>query len=199
MIFQTLTLRLAPILSWIIFFGMQSAPAAAADATGTWLTEDGRARVRIQRCGPEGTQLCGYIVWASKMLDDNGKPFLDNTNPDPKKKSRPLLGHQMILGLKLNNAGRFEGKVYSGDNGKSYDVTIWSEQPAELLIRGCMLAVLCGTQTWTRVTDVLPGQLVGATDAPGGPRSDVEWVPRAGAASGAGGVQKSRPTKALPH
>src|SRR5262249_7258632 len=33
--------------------------SAAADATGTWLTEDGKARIRIAACGPA---LCGTII-----------------------------------------------------------------------------------------------------------------------------------------
>ena len=157
-------------------------PAAAADPTGTWFTEDGRARVRTEHCGPGGANLCGYVVWGSKPLGEDGKPKIDRYNPDPKRQARPLLGHQMILGLKKNDDGRFAGKIYNGDNGKSYDVTIWSETPAELSVKGCLLSVLCQTQTWTRVGDVVPGQLTAATDTPGGPRSDPEWAPKAGAA-----------------
>ncbi|GEP00341.1 DUF2147 domain-containing protein [Methylobacterium haplocladii] len=152
------------------------APAAAADPVGTWLTEDGRARVRTEPCGPGKIHLCGYVVWGSKPLDETGKPKRDRYNPDPAKQSRPLLGHQMILGLKRNAEGRYVGSIYNGDNGKSYEVTVWSEAPSELSVKGCLLAVLCGTQTWTRVTDLLPGQLQGATDAAGGPRSDPEWI-----------------------
>jgi len=184
----------AALAFFLIFVGTQTKPTAAADATGTWLTEDGRARVRTERCGPGGAQLCGYIVWASKPRDDNGQLFLDRANPDPRKKTRPLLGHQMILSLDPSEKGRFEGKIYNGDNGKSYDVTVWSERPAQLLVEGCMLAILCATQAWTRVTDVPLGQLQGATDAEGGPQSDREWAQNGGAASGSGSVQKSRST-----
>ena len=91
----------------------------------------------------------------------------------------------MLLGLKPNAEGRYEGKIYNADNGKSYDVTVWSDQPSALTVKGCML-VFCASQSWKRVADVVPGQLQGPTDGPGGPRSDPEWTskgPRTGAIS----------------
>jgi uncharacterized protein (DUF2147 family) len=111
-------------------------------------------------------------VWLKDPHDGSGKPRMDNKNPDPRKAGRLLLGHQMILGLKPNNAGKYEGKVYNSENGKLADVTIWAEEPTALSIHGCMLMVLCGSQIWKRVTDVEPGQLTGPVNGPNGPRSD---------------------------
>ena len=177
------------LLASLATAGMTLAPAHAAEPTGTWLTEDKRARVRTERCGPGSANLCGYVVWGSKPLGENGLPRTDRENPDPGKRDRLLLGHQMILGLKPVEDGRFSGQIYNGDNGKSYSVTIWSETPSELSVKGCLLAVLCGTQTWTRVTDVVPGQLKGPTNGEGGPRSDREW----GGKPPAPGNAKGRP------
>ena len=160
------------LLATAFLAGLSTVHAKAADPTGTWLTEDRRARVRTERCGPGNANLCGYIVWGSKPLDEKGQPRRDQENPDPQKRTRLLLGHQMILGLKPGEDGQYSGQIYNGDNGKSYAVTIWSEEPSTLMVKGCLLAVLCGTQTWTRVTDVVPGQLKGATNKEGGPRSD---------------------------
>ncbi len=146
--------------------------AVAADAAGTWQTEDGRGRVRTEHCGPGRADLCGFVVWMKEPMDEKGKPRLDESNPDAKKKARPVLGHEMMTGLKPADEGRYEGKVYNADNGKFYDVKVWSEEPAELSVRGCLFSYLCKTQSWKRVSDVLPGQLQGTTDASGGPRSD---------------------------
>lgn len=157
--------------------------AHAAEPFGTWLTEDGRARVRTERCGSDATRLCGFVVWGSEPLDKDGKPKVDRYNPNPARQGRPQLGHQMLPGLKPNAEGHFEGKIYNADNGKSYDVTIWSDQSAALTVKGCML-VFCATQSWKRVVDVIPGQLQGPTDAPDGPRSDLEWASK-GARTGA--------------
>lgn len=154
-------------------------PARAAEPFGTWLTEDGRARVRTEPCGSENSRLCGFIVWGSKPFDETGQPKVDKFNPDPKRQARPQLGHQMLLGLALNEDRHFEGKIYNADNGKSYDVTVWSEQPSTLTVMGCML-VFCASQKWKRVADIAPGQLRGATDASDGPKSDPEWAPKSG-------------------
>ena len=178
--------------------------ATPADPSGTWLTEDGRARIRVERCGPQEKNVCGYVVWLKVPLSDKGQPRLDFKNPDPKKQTRPSLGHQLIMGLKPNADSRFEGKIYNSEEGKSYDVTIWSEQPTELSIRGCMLAILCGSQTWTRVSDVAPGQLTGPTNGPGGPRADAEWAPKPSPAAAAtpgtttGTAKPSAASKAAP-
>ena len=159
--------------------------ARAAEPFGTWFTEDGRARVRTERCGSDASRLCGFVVWGSEPLDKDGKSKVDRYNPNPAWQARPQLGHQMLLGLKPNAEGRYEGKIYNADNGKSYDVTVWSDQPSALTVKGCML-VFCASQSWKRVADVVPGQLQGPTDGPGGARSDPEWTskgPRTGAIS----------------
>ncbi|GEP10284.1 DUF2147 domain-containing protein [Methylobacterium gnaphalii] len=154
------------------------AQAAPRDPSGVWLTEDGKARIRVEKCGPQNTNICGYAVWLKVPLNDEGKPRVDFRNPDPKKQTRPSLGHQMIMGLKPNADGRYEGKIYNAENGKFYDVTIWSEAQGELNVKGCMLGFLCGSQTWEQKADVAPGQLTGPTNGVNGPRADAEWAPK---------------------
>ena len=150
-----------------------AAAATPTDPSGTYLTEDGRARIRVERCA--GERLCGYVVWLKTPLNDKGEARVDFRNPDPKKQARPSLGHQLIMGLRPNADARYEGKIYNSEDGKSYDVTIWTDTPGELTVRGCLVAFLCKSQTWNKVGDVLPGQLAGATNGPSGPRTDPEY------------------------
>ncbi|MEH2469939.1 uncharacterized protein (DUF2147 family) [Nitrobacteraceae bacterium AZCC 2161] len=149
--------------------------ASPADPSGTWLTEDGRARIRVERCGGKLEHICGYVVWMTDPIDANGQPPRDQNNPDLTKRSRPVLGHQLILGLKLSPAGRFEGQIYNAENGKSYEISLWREA-MDLKVKGCMLSIFCATQTWTRTMNALPGQLVGMTGDPNGPKADKEWA-----------------------
>lgn len=107
--------------------------------------------------------------------DAHGQPLKDLSNPDLTKRSRPVLGHQLILGLKLGSAGRFEGQIYNAENGKSYEISLWREA-TDLKVKGCMLSVFCATQTWTQTMNALPGQLVGMTGDLNGPRPDKEWA-----------------------
>src|SRR5258708_1039712 len=163
-------LRIALAVFQIVVSGLGNA-AGVADPSGTWLTEDGRARVRIERCGPKLEQICGYIVWMKDAMDANGQPARDQNNPDIAKRSRPVLGHQLILGLKRSWSGRFDGEIYNAENGKSYEISLWREA-TDLKVKGCMLSVFCATQTWTQTMDALPGQLVGMTGDPNGPKAE---------------------------
>lgn len=170
--------------------------ASAADPAGTWLTEDGRARVRIERCGAMPDRICGYVVWMNETADAKGQPFRDRLHPDPAKRSRLLLGHQILLGLKLNADGRYAGEVYNAEDGKTYGVSIWREGPKLLAVKGCLLGLFCATQGWAQVTDLVPGQLVAATGEGGGPVPDPEWAaPKPPVMAGAAKPAASGPTK----
>ena len=150
--------------------------AGPADPSGTWLTEDGRARIRLERCGAAHDRICGFIVWMKAPVDARGLPFRDELNPDPEKRSRALLGHQLILGLAATPEGRFSGEIYNAEDGESYSISLWRESAERLKLKGCLVKLLCQTQTWTQTSDVQPGQLVGLTGDAGGPRADKEWA-----------------------
>lgn len=150
--------------------------ASPADPSGTWSTEDGRARIRLERCGAGQQRICGYIVWMKDPLDDRGQPVRDSYNPDTSKRARNVLGHQLIMGLKPTPEGWFDGDIYNAEDGRSYSVMLWRDSSDRLKLRGCMLKLLCQTQTWKQTNDVLPGQLVGLTGDPSGPKADKEWA-----------------------
>lgn len=172
-----IAVRVVVAVCQMVFMGPSNA-ATPVDPSGTWLVEDGRARVRIERCGAKLEQICGYIVWMKEPTDANGQPQRDLNNPDLAKRSRPLLGHQLIMGLKPGADGRFEGPIYNAENGKSYEISV-KRDATDLKVRGCMLSILCASQTWTQTMNALPGQLVGMTGDPTGPRADKEWVQEA--------------------
>lgn len=171
-------LRLSTGLAALGALALQLGTAAAAprDVSGTYLTEDGRARIRLEKCGATGENVCGFVVWLQTPTTENGMLRTDLKNSDRRKTARQLLGHQLILGLAPNADDRWEGPIYNSEDGRSYQVNVWLNGPEELKVRGCLLAVLCATQTWARVKDVAPGQLVAATGAPGGPVPDAEWA-----------------------
>jgi uncharacterized protein (DUF2147 family) len=46
--------------------------AQAAEATGTWMSEDGGLKVRLSDCGGK---LCGTVVWLNDPIDRlSGQP-----------------------------------------------------------------------------------------------------------------------------
>ncbi len=162
-------------LSLCLTLAAGAAAAAPADPSGTWLTQDGRARVRIEACGPGNARACGYVVWMQKP-DEGGTPRLDARNPEAGKRARPVLGLQLLEGLRPNADDRYEGEIYNADDGKKYAVTVWRDGRDGLSVKGCLVAFLCSTQAWKRVDDVAPGQLAAATGAPGGPRPEPAYA-----------------------
>jgi uncharacterized protein (DUF2147 family) len=116
---------------------------SAADATGEWLIEDGDARVRIAPCGAD---LCGTVAWIKE-----GSPTVDVNNPDPAKRSRPLLGSEVLLGLKPSGTSEWTGSLYDAENGRTYVGKLTIVDERHIKVAGCVLGgLICETQTWTR-------------------------------------------------
>ncbi len=120
----------------------------ATDLAGTWLTEDGRAKIRMDHCAINRAQMCGTVVWLKP-----GQPQTDTKNPDPAKRARPMLGMVLMDGLKLDGA-KYKGEIYNSDEGKNYSVSLKRDSESEMSISGCLLAILCGSQTWTKTAEV---------------------------------------------
>jgi len=142
--------RLAALTAFM--FGLTlSGYAAAADPTGTWLTEGGKSRVKIVRCG---NALCGAIIWLKEPNDpDTGKAKTDFRNPDASKSGRAMIGTEIVLGMRPGNTSeKWTGEVYNPEDGKTYSGSLTMTSANELSLTGCVLAVLCKSQTWTRVT-----------------------------------------------
>ena len=116
---------------------------SAADATGEGLIEDGDARVRIAPCGAD---LCGTVAWIKE-----GSPTVDVNNPDPAKRSRPLIGSEVLLGLKPSGTSEWTGSLYDAENGRTYVGKLTIVDERHIKVAGCVLGgLICETQTWTR-------------------------------------------------
>jgi uncharacterized protein (DUF2147 family) len=125
-------------------------PAVAADPNGTWLTEPGTSRIRIADCGGA---LCGTIVWLKDLIDaQTQKPRIDKFNADASRRTRPLMGTTIVIGMKPAGADKWSGQVYNAEDGKTYTGSITMQGANALKLEGCALGgLLCKGQTWTRV------------------------------------------------
>ena len=125
-------------------------PALAADPTGTWLTQTGGSRIRIADCGGA---LCGTIIWLKEPNDpDTGKPKTDKNNSDAARRARPLLGVQIVLGMKPAGADKWTGQVYNAEDGKTYSGNLTVTGAGSLTLQGCALGgLVCKGQNWTKV------------------------------------------------
>lgn len=115
--------------------------AVAADATGVWARPSGSSRIQIAPCGKA---LCGKLVWLKV-------PRADDKNPDPAKRSRPLLGVQTVIDMVTSGASTWKGKVYNAEDGKTYKGVMELTAPDKLKLEGCVLGgLICKGETWNR-------------------------------------------------
>jgi uncharacterized protein (DUF2147 family) len=125
------------------------APAFAADPLGTWYTQGKESQVRITKCGEA---LCGALVWLKNPDDpQTGQPKTDSENSDASKRHRPLLGVEIVLGMKPDGTpNQWKGEVYNAKDGNTYTgyFTLTGATTAEL--KGCAMGFICKSQTWTR-------------------------------------------------
>lgn len=135
------------ILATVLVGAAFAASEAAADPTGTWLTEGGKSRVRITKCGDA---ICGAITWLREPNDEKGKPKTDKNNADPAKRSRPVIGVPIVLSMKPSG-NKWTGHVYNVEDGKTYSGSITEQGPTSLRLEGCAMGgLICKGQSWTR-------------------------------------------------
>lgn len=126
-------------------------PARAADPTGIWLTEDGEARVSVYRCGQA---ICGKVVSLKEPNDPaTGKPKLDKFNKDTSRRARPLIGIEIMSGLKPGGTpDQWEGSLYNPEDGNTYKGILTAQGPLAVKLQGCVLGgLICKSETWKRM------------------------------------------------
>ncbi len=123
-------------------------PVFALDVSGVWNAADGDAKVRVSPC--EGG-LCAQIISLKEPNDpDTGKPATDKNNPDEAKRKRPVVGLSLFQNMKPAGDSAWKGKIYSPDNGKSYESTVTVDGNT-LIVKGCVLGgLICDKDVWTR-------------------------------------------------
>jgi uncharacterized protein (DUF2147 family) len=132
--------------------GLSLGTSFAADPLGTWHTEEAKATVRIAPCGPA---LCGTIISLKEPNDPaNGKPKTDQNNVDTSLRSRPVVGVQVVIGMKPSGtANKWSGQVYNAEDGKTYTGSLTLQDANTIKLEGCILGgLVCKAQTWTRAS-----------------------------------------------
>lgn len=128
------------------------APIAAAfaqDVVGKWKLDDGSAIVEVYK---SGDSFNGKIVWLQDPTEPDGTPAVDNNNPDPKLRSRQLIGLNMLSGLKKTGSEYTGGSIYDPGNGKTYNCSMKVEGDV-LKVRGSLdkRGLIGRTMDWFRV------------------------------------------------
>ncbi len=126
------------------------------DILGVWNNQEKDAKIEIFKCGDK---YCGKII---SLREPNypsgstegmpGSPRHDNNNPDSAKRSRPIIGLQIMNGFVFAGDGIWKGgTVYDPKSGNTYRGKMRLVAPDELDLRGFVGIPLFGRSTkWSR-------------------------------------------------
>lgn len=109
-----------------------------------WFNEDKTAKIQIYKA--RDGKFHGKIVWL-KVPDRNGKPKVDERNPDPNKRNQPILGLLILQGFEKDGANEYEdGTIYDPKSGKTYSCKI-TRHGNKLDVRGFVGISMIGKST----------------------------------------------------
>ena len=133
----------------MIFMLFPLMAAFAQDVVGKWKLEDGTAIVEVYK---QGDVFNGKIVWLQNPTEADGTPAIDNLNPDPKLRTRQVLGLNMLNNLKKVGNEYTGGSIYDPGNGKTYNCSMKVEGDV-LKVRGSLdkRGLIGRTMDWFRV------------------------------------------------
>jgi uncharacterized protein (DUF2147 family) len=136
-------------LTLVATVAVSFAEQSGSGLQGTWLTEDGSAKIRFEPCA---SALCGRIVWLREPNDpETGKPILDKRNPDPALRSRRLLGIAIFTEIQPVQPREWRAKAYNAEDSKTYSVTLKLTPSNRLTLTGCgLFGLVCKSETWMR-------------------------------------------------
>lgn len=123
----------------------QAGNMPAADLIlGVWSTEGKDAKFEIYK---KDNQYFGKIIWGT------GGDTKDSKNPDPKLRSRDLIGLSILKNFVFKGGNLWEeGTIYDPKNGETYSCKLTLVSSNKLDVRGFVGFSLFGrTETWTRI------------------------------------------------
>lgn len=98
----------------------------AEDIEGIWWNDEKTSKIKVEK---RDGKFIGTIVYMIPEKYVNGKPPVDDKNPDSKFHNRPLVGLQILNGFVYNPSKKewANGRIYDPKSGKTYDCYAWLE------------------------------------------------------------------------
>jgi len=117
------------------------AHADSHDVYGTFITDEGSAKIQIKDCG-DGSP-CGHFIWFAP----DQPPKVTVTRKFSGEKGQPLLGSVMLKNFSKRKSDWRGGKVFDSDNDKVYHARLKRLPDGSLQVKGC-IGPFCQTQVW---------------------------------------------------
>ncbi len=140
----------APTIFLIVFSLMSVCKLFAQerpdDIIGLWFNEEKTGKIQITK---KEDQYVGTLNWVKIEPGDNG---LDDENPNPKLRTKPLVGLNILKNFTFEDGEYSDGTIYDPKNGKTYSCIMKLESMDRLYVRGYMgFSIIGRTTYWTRV------------------------------------------------
>lgn len=129
---------------------LRSQPVSSDDILGFWLNEEKDAKIEITNVSGK---YFGKVVWLKEPNETDGRPKVDDQNPEPSLQNRPIIGLELLKNFVFDEDEWNSGTIYDPDNGKTYKCTIKKGSSILLNIRGYIGKEWMGlgrTTVWTR-------------------------------------------------
>lgn len=112
-----------------------------------WYNQEKTSKIQVYKA--KDGNFYGKIVWLKDPMKD-GKPKLDEENPDKNKRNQPIVGLIILKGLKKQGDKEYgDANIYDPKNGKTYSCKI-TYKGNTLDLRGYVgISLLGRTSTWT--------------------------------------------------
>ena len=116
-----------------------AAPAAAsAPFEGRWANPKKSVIIEVAPCG---SAYCGTVVWATEKAKANAR----------KGGTENLIGTRLITGVKPAGNGTYKGRGFVPKQNIHAPATVRIAGPNTMMVKGCVLGLICKEQRWTRV------------------------------------------------
>lgn len=114
------------IVLFLALYAFASVAQKAEDIEGIWWNEEKTSKIKVEK---KDGKFIGTIVYMIPEKYVDGKPPVDDKNPDPKFHTRSLIGLQILSGFVYNSTKKewASGRIYDPKSGKTYDCYAWMD------------------------------------------------------------------------
>lgn len=132
------------ILGAVTLLAQSGNPTQSDAILGEWMNAEKDARFEIYKTD---NQYFGKIIWGT------GGDTQDSKNPDPKLRSRDLVGLTILKNFVFEGGNSWtDGTIYNPKEGKTYSCKLTLIATNKLAVRGFVGFSLFGkTETWTKI------------------------------------------------
>lgn len=142
------TINMLLVLLWVTV-GNAFAQSGQDAILGKWESDKKDVKLEIFK---QGDKYYGKYLWGNQIVENDGVTSKkDVKNPDPKLRTRDLIGITSLTGLKWDGEEYIDGKIYNAPSGDTYNCKAWVKND-KLYLRGFMGVSLLGkTATFHRI------------------------------------------------